>query len=143
MKKIQAWKIIYAICCLVYMGWVINVGNNEFDRINSQYHAIVDQLNEDRIRTAALEELIAKCRKESKVLADREEDACFSWPPTVLEAKGKEIEERLIRARERGTIKVVLFYTGFVLLFLLTPPFLIYLLLIGIIKLKKSIKIVR
>ena len=77
------------------------------------------------------------------MLAGQKEDACLSWPPAVVEARGKEIEKRFIRAKERGTIKLVLFYTGFVLLFLLGPPFLIYLLIIGIIKLKKYIKIVR
>ena len=34
MKKIRAWKIIYAVCCLAYMSWTINVGTNEFDSIN-------------------------------------------------------------------------------------------------------------
>ena len=143
MKKIRAWKIIYAVCCLAYMGWTINVGSNEFDRINSQYRRLVDQLDEGRIRTKALEELTAEWCRESKVLAGQKEDACLSWPPAVVEARGKEIEKRFIRAKERGTIKLVLFYTGFVLLFLLGPPFLIYLLIIGIIKLKKYIKIVR
>jgi hypothetical protein len=61
----------------------------------------------------------------------------------VVEAKAREIEERRIRARERGAIKLVMFYTGFVLIFLLAPPVLIYLLLIGIITLYKNIKIVR
>jgi hypothetical protein len=60
-----------------------------------------------------------------------------------VEAKGKEIEERLVRARERAGIKVVLFYAGFVIIFLLAPPFLIYLLIVGIITLYKNIKIVR
>ena len=66
MKKIRAWKIIYAFCCLAYMGWTINVGTNEFDRINSQYRQLVDQLDEGRIRTKALEELTAEWCRESK-----------------------------------------------------------------------------
>ena len=143
MKIIRQWKIIYAVCFLVYLGWMINVGDNEFDRINSQYRRIVDQLDAGRIKTAALEELITECRRKSEVQADLEEEACFSWPPLVVEARGKEIEERLIRARERGIIKVVLFYTGFVFIFLLAPPILLYLLIIGIIKLYKNIKFVR
>jgi len=125
------------------MGWIINVGGYEFDRINSQYRRIVGQLDASRIRTAALEELIAECRRESKGRLDLGEDACFTWPPTVVEAKGKAIEERLIRAKERGTIKLVLFYAGFVIIFLLGPPFFIYLLIVGFLKLYKTIKIVR
>lgn len=143
MKKIRAWQIIYALCCLIYMGWVIHVGGNEFDRINSQYRRIVEQLDAGRIRTGALEELIAECRRKSRSQADRNGNNCLSWPPQVVEAKGKEIEERLVRARERAGIKVVLFYAGFVIIFLLAPPFLIYLLIVGIITLYKNIKIVR
>ena len=143
MKKFRHWRIIYAVCCLVYIGWTIDVGTNEFDRINGQYRNLVDQLDAGRIRTKALEELTAECRRESKVRLDRQEHACFSWPPTVVEARGKVIEERLVRAKERGTIKLVLFYAGFVLIFLLGPPLIIYLLIVGIIKLYKSVKIVR
>ena len=143
MKTIRSWKIIYAVCCLVYMGWMILVGTIEFDRINGQYSRLAEQLDAGRIKSAALEELLAECRKESTLRLDREKDACLSWPPPVVEAREKEIEDRFIRARERGTIKVVFFYTAFVLIFLFAPPFLIYLLIVGIITLKKSIKIIR
>ena len=143
MKKSRSWKIIYAVCCLVYMGWMILVGTNEFDRINGQYGRLAEQLDAGRIKSAALEELLAECRKESTLRLDREKDACLSWPPPVVEAREKEIEDRFIRARERGTIKVVFFYTAFVLIFLFAPPFLIYLLIVGIITLKKSITIIR
>ena len=143
MKKIKLWKIIYAVCCLIYMGWTINVGTNEFDRVNSQYRAILAQLDQDSIKTKALEELIAECNKESALQADRQEDACLSWPPEILEAREKKIEKRLLQVRERGRIKLVLFYAGFLLIFLLAPTVLIYLLIIGVIKLKENIKIVR
>ena len=143
MKKVKLWKIIYAVCCLIYMGWTINVGTNEFDRVNSQYRAILAQLDQDSIKTKALEELIAECNKESAVQADRQEDACLSLPPAELEAREKKIEKRLLQVRERGRIKLVLFYAGFLLIFLLAPTVLIYLLIIGVIKLKENIKIVR
>jgi len=143
MKKIRTWKIIFAVCCLIYMGWTINVGTNEFDRINSQYRAILEELDQGRIRTKALEELTAECNKEPKLLANRQKNACLSWPPAVVEAKEKELEERLLRVRERGRIKLVLFYAGFVLIFLLAPPALIYLLIVGILRLKENIKIIR
>jgi len=143
MKIFRRWKIIYAVCCLVYIGWVIHVGGNEFDRINSQYRRLVHPLDEDRIRAVAVEELVTECRRAATDRLDTQEDSCSSWPPTVVEARGKAIEERLIRAKERGTIKLVLFYAGFVLIFLLGPPFIIYLLLVGAIKVWKSIKIVK
>jgi hypothetical protein len=143
MKIFRYWKVIYVVCSLIYIGWIINVGTNEFDRINSQYRRIVDQLDGGRIRNAALEELITECRRESKGRPGLEEDDCFSWKPTEVEAKERKIEERLVRARKRGTIKMVLFYAGFVFFFLLGPPLFIYLLLVGFIKLYRSIKIVR
>ena len=143
MKKIRLWKIIYALCCLVYMGWTINVGTNEFDRINGQYRRIIHQLEPGRIKTAAVKELTEECRRVSKWQTGLKVEDCYYWPPSLVEKTEKEIEKRLLRAKERGIIKVVLFYTVFVLIFLLSPPILIYLLIIGIIKLKKNIKIVR
>jgi hypothetical protein len=143
MKKIRLWKIIYALCCLVYIGWTINVGTNEFDRINGQYKRIIHQLEPGRIKTAAVEELTEECRKVSKWQTDLKKEDCYYWPPSLVEKKEKEIEKRLLRIKERGIIKVVLFYTVFVLIFLLAPPTLTYLLIIGIIKLKKNIKIIR
>jgi hypothetical protein len=143
-KHLGQWKIIYALCCLVYMGWIIHVAGNEFDRINSQYRRIVAQLDEGLIRSAALEELTAECRKKAMKPADPKEEECSSRPPPqVVEAKENEIEERLLQAKERGTIKVVLFYTGFTLIFLLGPPIFIYLILAGSIRIYKSVKFVR
>ncbi|KPJ99381.1 MAG: hypothetical protein AMJ60_05265 [Desulfobacterales bacterium SG8_35] len=144
MKRIfRHWKIIYALCSLVYVGWVIHVGANEFDRINGQYRRLAEQLDADRIRSAALEELIAECRRESRGRSGLKEDACLSQPLQMVEARGKVIEERRIRARERGTIKLVLFYAGFMVIFLFAPPIMIYLLIVGIITLYKNIKFVR
>ena len=143
MNKIRLWKIIYALCCLVYMGWTINVGTNEFDRINGQYRRIIHQLEPGRIKTAAVDELTEECRRVSKWQTGLKVEDCYYWPPSRVEKTEKEIEKRLLRAKERGIIKVVLFYTVFVLIFLLAPPTLIYLLILGIIKLKKTIKIAR
>ena len=143
MKNIRLWKIIYILCCLVYMGWTINVGTNEFDRINGQYRTIVKQLEPDRIKTAAVEELTEECHRVSKWQTGLKKEDCDHWPPTLLDKTEKEIGERLLRAKERGIIKLVLFYTRYVLIFLLTPPILIYLLILGFIKLKKNIQIVR
>ena len=142
MKKIQLWKILYTLCCLVYMGWTINVGTNEFDRINGQYRWIIQQLEPERIKIAAVGELTEGCRRESKWQTDLKEEDCYYWPPALLHKTEKEIEKRLLRAKKRSTLKLALFYTGFVLIFLLAPPILLYLFIIGIIKLKNNIKIV-
>lgn len=143
MKISLYWKIIYAICCLVYMGWMIHVGGNEFNRINGQHRRLAEQLDTGRIRTAALEELAAECSRDSRSQTDLEKDACSAWEPAVVEAKAKAITKRNLQAKQRGTVKLILFYTGFVVMFLIGPPILLYLLIIAIIQLKKNIKIVR
>ena len=144
MKKIfRHWKIIYTVCSIVFMGWVIHVGDNEFDRINSQYRTIVKQLETGRIRNTALEELTEECRREARRRIEFEEDDCYSWPDQAVAEKEKEIKERLLRAKQRGIIKVVLFYAFFVVIFLLAPTILIYLLIVGVIKIYKSVKFVR
>jgi len=144
MEKIfRHWKIIYAVCSFVYIGWVTNVGTNEFDRINGQYRKLASQLDAGRIRAAALEELTRECFKKSRGNTGQEDGACLAFAPQTVEARGKAIKEQRTQARERGTIKLVLFYTGFVVIFLLGPPIMLYLLLVGVITLYKNIKIVR
>ena len=143
MKKLRRWKIIYAVCSLVYMGWMMHVGTNEFDRINSQYRRLNEQLDTDLIRSAALEELAADCRREAWGRTDLEEDACSVWAPSEVEARMQVVEDRFVRTRKRGAVKVVLFYSGFVIFFLVGPPVLIYLLLLGVIAIYKNIKFVR
>ena len=144
MKKIfRHWKIIYAICCLVYIGWMIHVGGNEFDRINGQYRRLTTQLEPERIRTAALEELALECSRDSRRLTGQGEVDCTSWKPAVVEVRMQAITERQLLAKQRGTIKLVLFYTGFVVIFLLVPVILFYLLIAAGILLYKNIKIVR
>lgn len=143
MKIFRHWRIIYAVCSLVYMGWTINVGTNEFDRIDGQYQRLVSRLDAGLIRTAALEELKTECRRASRDRGVLQENTCLSWRPAVVKAREKEIKKQRLRDKERGTIKLVLFYAGFVFLFLLAPPLFIYLLLIAATKLHKSIKIIR
>jgi hypothetical protein len=143
MKKLRKWQVIYLLCSLAYMGWVMHVGTNEFDRVNGQYRRLAAQLDAGRIRTAALEELSSECRRDAKRSSSLQEETCLSWPPRVVEAKAREIEEQRQRARTKGTIKLVLFYGGFAAIFLLGPPLLLYLLLSGIITLYRNIRIVR
>jgi hypothetical protein len=135
MKNIfRHWRVIYLIASLIFMGWVIHVGENEFDRINSQYRRLVAQLDDDRVRKAAVEELLAECLREARERPDLKEGTCESWPDLVVDTKALAIKERRIQAKERGVVKVVLFYFWFVV---------IYLLLVGAIRIYRSIKFVR
>ena len=141
-KFFRHWRIIYGICCIAYMGFVIFAGRNEFDRINSQYHHLVVRLEPERIRTGALEELAAECRKTLKERAEAMTDSCSAWSPAAVEIKEKEVRERRLRARERGLVKVVLFYSGLTVIFLLGPLITLYCIIAGIIAFFKNVKIV-
>jgi len=143
-KKIfRHWRIFYLIVTLVFMGWVIHAGGNEFDRINSQYRSLVARLDDGLIRKAAVDELLAECRREVKERPELKEGTCRSWPDLVVDAKALAIKERRIQAKERGFVKAMLFYFWFVVIFLLGPPLFVYLFLIGAIKIYKSIKFVQ
>lgn len=144
MKKIfRHWKILYTVCSIIYISWVIHVGGNEFDRVNSQYNRLERQLEPDRIMAATMAELATECRRELSRQLKPPEDVCTDWASAAVEAKRAEIVQRRIEARERGIIKMVLFYTGFVVIFLLGPVLLVYLLILAIITLYKNITIVR
>ena len=144
MKKVLLhWKSIYMVCCLVYLGWMIQVSQSEFNKINRQYRVLVNQLEQDRIRNVALDELAVECRSELWEQNTVKEDACSAWSPEVIEAKSNKVKERMEQARERGFLKVVLFYSSFVIFFLLIPPLFIFLFILGIIALCKNIKIVK
>lgn len=144
MKKIfRHWKPIYLLCSLLYMGWVITVGDTEFDRINSQFRRLAAALDEGRVTAAAVQELAAECRKGTGAEAGNEVGRCSSWPPEVLAARALKVKGRLLQEKKRGLAKVVMFYTGFAVLFLLGPPLFIYLVLTGGIRIFKSVKFVR
>ncbi len=144
MKKIfRHWKSLYLVCCLVYVGWVIHVGEIEFKKVNRQYRVLASQLEPKRIRAVALQELAAECRRELRGKNTLEEDSCSNWPPEVVEAKIYSVEERMEQDKQRGFIKVVLFYSSFVIIFLLVPPLLLFLFIFGIVMLCKNIEIVR
>lgn len=144
MKRIfRHWKIVYVICCLVYAGWMIKVGGNEFDRINGQFRQLTARLEPARIREAALAELADECRRALPAGMKQTEAVCSDWAPEAVTAQTAIVEERRTRARQRGAVKLVLFYTGFGLIFLLAPMILVYLLITALILLYKNIKIVR
>jgi Ca2+/Na+ antiporter len=143
MKKIfRHWKIIYLICCALYTGWMIHAGRNEFDRINGQNHRLKIELEPARIRQAAFEELLADCRKTLQQHTGYHQEICPDPAPDEVEARASLIAEQRERARQRGLVKLVLFYLGFVVIFLLAPMVLLYMIIVGVILLKKHIRFV-
>jgi hypothetical protein len=143
MKKIfRHWKIIYLICCLLYTGWMIHAGRNEFDRINGQYRRLKIQLEPARIKQAAFEELLADCRRTLQEHVDYHQEVCSDPAPREVEARANLVAEQREQARQRGLVKLVLFYLGFVVIFLLAPMILVYMIIVGAILLKKHIRFV-
>jgi len=143
MKKSRLCNLIYAVFCLVYAVWMIHLSSYEFARIHGQYRSAVNNLEPDRIKALALEELTDECRRQQGRSSDWQGAPCSEWSPAQVEVKGKKIEERLVQVKKRYGIKLVLFYISFVVFFLLAPLILLYLLLVVIIKLKVTINIVK
>lgn len=144
MKKIfRHWKPIYLLCSLLYMGWVLSVGGTEFERINSQYRQLTAALNDGRITAAVVQEMVSECRENFGIDPGNGPDRCTSWPPALVETRAKQVKARLLQAKKRGFAKVVMFYVGFAVLFLLGPPLFFYLVIAGGIRIFKSVKFVR
>ena len=153
LKKSRIWRISYAVCCLIYVVWVVQLSLNNFDMVHSDYRRNEKSLQPAQIKEIALQELVSQCRKElkrsgrhssdgdkSSVATD---DTCLSWPAAVLEQRQNAVERRLAEEQSRGIGKLVVFYVFFGIIFLILPPVLLYLLLSLFIWIFKTIKIAR
>jgi hypothetical protein len=159
--KRRVWRLFYAVCCLVYMGWVMYLGSFDFNRVLREYRRAVDQVEPGRIHTAALQELGAECRKSSEkragaenafeneqpgilieemVLVDRD---CLSLPPAQVEARAADIREHLLDRQKRAGWKLLLFCLFFVVIFLIFPPVIVYVFAVLLVRLFRAVKIVR
>lgn len=158
--KRRTWHLIYAVCCLVYIGWMSYLSFNDFDRITREYRRTGEQVEPGHIRSTALEELRKECRKKYETQAHdittaengsraslieegRPDRDCVSWPSAVVAAREAEIRERLGQRRGRAGWKLLLFSLFFVVIFLVIPPVVFYLFAALVVKLFKSVKIVR
>jgi len=137
------------------------LGANDFDRVHREYRRVGDQVEPGRIHAAALQELLAECRKRSARQpvdvpaagnelqtgltgeGDPAARDCLSWPAAVVQAKEAEIRERLVERQKRAGWKLLLFSLFFVVIFLIFPPGLVYFFVVVTAKLFRSVKIVR
>jgi hypothetical protein len=160
--KHRAWRLLYASCCLIYVGWVASLSSHDFDRILREYRRIGRQMESGRILAAARQELLDECRRQSDMEGGGKNFAangrrssglighgapvdleCRFWPPEAVEAKMVQVSERLQERRHRVVRKLLLFSLLFAVIFLFIPPALIYLLIVGLIKLFRHIRFVR
>lgn len=153
LKKSRIWRISYAVCCLIYVVWVVQLSLNNFDMVHSDYRRNEKSLQPAQIKEIALQELVSQCRKELKRSGRHQsdgdkssvatDDTCLSWPAAVLEQRQNAVERRLAEEQSRGIGKLVVFYVFFGIIFLILPPVLLYLLLSLFIWIFKTIKIAR
>jgi hypothetical protein len=149
-KKGLIWKIGYGICCLIYAAWMVDLARNNFAMVHNDYRRAEEQLQPDRVKETALQELIDRCRQESRTagISRKNEnnasivtsDPCLSWPDDVLQGRQKIVIKRLTVERHGTIKKLLLLYSGFGIIFLIMPPFIFYLLLLFIIWICKGIK---
>ncbi len=133
-KKLSGWQGVFALCCLIYLPWMISLGRNNFDMVHSQYRQAGARLEPAHIAAAALEELATRCRLEAKrrgvFFRAGSDDPCLAVPPEILKAQQAVVRARLGHQRDLALRKLVLFYISFGLFFLFLPPALLYLLLV-------------
>ena len=153
LEKSMNWRIIYVVCCLVYMGWVVYLSLNNFGMVHKQYRLAQERLQPVRIEEIALQDLVDKCRKKLKrsgrlqqgdgdSTSVSSEDPCLSFPAAVLAKREKTVKERLVEEKSRVSRKLVWFYITFGVVFLILPMAFVYLLVSFFIWLYRNIKFV-
>jgi len=160
-NKRRFWLLLYAVCCLIYVGWVTYLGSFDFNRVLREYRRAVDQMEAGRIRSAAWQELVAECRKSYEMqsgIPNRAENGaqaividegvpaeqdCFDWLSPQLVTREAEIRESRLDRQKRAGWKLLLFSLFFVVIFLIFPPALVYLFAMLFVRLFRTVKIVR
>lgn len=142
-QKKRLWQIAYGICSLLYIVWVVHLSRYNFDMVHRHYRLAGERLQTKRIEAIAREELESKCRKEARRvgLAAYTEDHCRSWPETVLAARQKKVENRLLAEKSLAWRKLVLFYLSFGVIFLLLPPLGVGLMISLFVRILKNLKL--
>jgi hypothetical protein len=155
LKKQRTWQLIYAVCCLVYVGWVGYQGSFDLTRVYRDYRRIGVQMEPGRIHAAAVKELSTECRKRvaeqktavsgpdnglTSVIVDRK---CNSFPAAIVAVREVAIGERLAERYRRISKKLLLFGVFFVVVFLVIPPVLVYAIAVVVVKVFQAIKIVK
>jgi len=130
-QKKRLWWCVYAVCTVIYMVWVVHLSRYNFDMVHRHYRQAGERLQPARIEAIAREELETKCRKEAKRvgLSTYTDDHCRSWPATVLAARQKKVETRLLAEKSLAWRKLVIFYLSFGAIFLILPPLIVRLLI--------------
>lgn len=148
-----AWRYGYALFSLLFAGWVVYLGQDNFAKVHGEYRRTREHQQPARIEKIALQELVDQCRRaakresRSRSAGDPDpavaEDPCRSFPEAVLEERKKDVAANL-RAEEKLFLrKLVVFSLTFAIFFVVLPLGFLYLLLAFLIWLFKDMKFVK
>ena len=138
-EKGLTWRLGYGVFCLVYAVWVVYLGLDNFDKVHGEYGQVLENLQPALTEKIARQELAHECRRQAKrggrsraagdtalALSD---DACRSFPATVLEERKKGVAANLLAEEKRFRRKLMVFYGTFGVFFVVLPLVSLYLLL--------------
>jgi len=157
LNKCGNWRIGFAVLCLFYTVWVVYLSFGNFDKVHREYRSVNMRLQPTRIVDIALQELVDKCRRDSRrelkridryrkgsnISSTESDDPCLSWPKAILEERQKVVAEKLVIEKGRFKRKIIVFYISFSFFFLILPMGLLYLLLSVLIWVFRGLKFVK
>lgn len=141
------------MACLAYAVWMVSLGLHDFEMVHDGFRQANERLEPERVREAALRELVAQCRGETAKpdgprppeagRPSAAEDPCLSWTAAQLEERRAAVEKKLRSEWGRAWRKLMLFYLFFGIVFLALPMFMFYLLLAFLLWLRRNLRIIK
>lgn len=147
------WRFGYALFCLLFAGWVVYLGQDNFAKVYGEYQRARENQQPAQVERITRQELAAECRRaEQRSNRSRSargpdpavsEDACRSFPAAALDDRKKDVAANL-RAEEKLFLrKLVVFSLTFAIFFVVLPLGCLYLFLSFLIWLFKDMKFVK
>lgn len=62
-RKISSGRLLYGVCYLLYVGWMVQLSVDNFGMVHRQYQRAGRRLQPARIEAVARNELMAQCRE--------------------------------------------------------------------------------
>ncbi|MHB8791594.1 MAG: hypothetical protein ACYDBT_17145 [Desulfobulbaceae bacterium] len=147
------WRFCYALFCLLFAGWVVFLGQDNFAKVHGEYRWAREHQQPAQVEKIARQELAAECRRaaqretRSRSAGDPDPavsiDLCRSFPKAVLEERKRVVAENLQAEEKLFLRKLVVFCLTFAIFFVVLPLGFLYLLLAFLIWLFKDMKFVK
>jgi hypothetical protein len=147
------WRYGYGVFCLLYAGWVVYLGQENFAKVDGEYRRAREYQQPSQVERIARQELAAECRRavqresRSRAAGDPDpavsEDACRSFPEALLAERKRDVAANLRAEEKLFRRKLVVFYLTFGVFFVVLPLGFLYLLLAFLIWLFRDMKFVK